>query len=296
MLARRSLVIVFATEIVLCTLPAADSNYLQQIERSRKETDEFLRSSKSPLLLVGRFEVPEGASQIGSDPQSQVVLPERAPKHLGVIERRGKDITLRIADGAMASVNGKPATGAVHLLAVESPKPTDRVGFGDFLFSIRPDGDGFILLLRDENSPYARSFKGTTWYPANPAYRVTARFTPYETAKTIPVADTAGQTRNYSVPGYLTFTIDGQEARLDPVVLGENLFIMFHDRTSGKQTYGTGRFLSADMPKDGTTVLDFNKAYNPYCAYNPYASCPLPPKQNRLPVEIPAGETYQGEH
>jgi uncharacterized protein (DUF1684 family) len=71
---------------------------------------------------------------------------------------------------------------------------------------------------------------------------------------------------------------------------------MFRDRTSGKQTYGAGRFLEADMPKDGTTVLDFNKAYNPYCTNNPYASCPLPPKQNHLPVVIPAGETYQHEH
>jgi uncharacterized protein (DUF1684 family) len=296
MLTRRSLVIAFATEIVLRVLPAADPHYLEQIERSRKETDEFLRSSKSPLFLVGRFEVPEGASQIGSDPQSRIVLPDRAPKHLGVIEHHGKDITLHIADGATVSVNGKPATGTASLLAVESPKPNDRVSFGDFLFSIRPDGDEFILLLRDEKSPYVRGFKGTTWFPVSPEYRVTARFTAYETAKTIAVADTAGQKRNYLVPGCLTFTINGEEVRLDPMISGENLFIMFRDRTSGKQTYGAGRFLNADMPKDGTTVLDFNKAYNPYCAYNPYASCPLPPKQNHLLVEIPAGETYQGEH
>jgi uncharacterized protein (DUF1684 family) len=277
-------------------LPALDPHYVEQIESSRKPSDEFLRSSKSPLFLVGRFGVPEGVSRIGSDPQSQIVLPDGAPKWLGVIERHGKDITLHVADGATVSVNGKPATGSVQLLVAESPKPSDRVAFGDFLFSIRPDGDEFLLLLRDENSPYLRSFKGTTWFPVNPAYRVTARFTPYEMAKTIAIADTAAQKRTYSVPGYLTFTIDRQELRLDPVVSGGNLFLMFRDRTSGKQTYGAGRFLEADMPKDGTTVLDFNKAYNPYCAYNPYASCPLPPQQNHLQVEIPAGETYQREH
>jgi len=287
---------VLLTAAAVRTLYPADPHYIEEIERSRKETDAFLRSSKSPLCLVGRFEVPEGVSQIGSDSHSEIVLPEGAPKRVGRIERHGKDFTFHVEEGAAVSLNGRPVAGSVHVLALESPKPTDRVGFGDFLFSIRPDGDQFILLLRNEKSPYLSSFTGTTWYPVNPEYRIVAQFVAYEPAKTMAIADTAGQKRTYSVPGYLTFTIHGRQLRLDPAVSGENLFIMFRDLTSGKRTYGAGRFLSADMPKDGKTVLDFNRAYNPYCAYNPYASCPLPPKQNYLAVEIPAGETYRAQH
>jgi hypothetical protein len=95
-------------------------------------------------------------------------------------------------------------------------------------------------------------------------------------------------------PGYVQFTLDGQSLRLDPVVEENHLFFIFHDETSGKQTYPPGRFLDAELPKEGKVVLDFNKAYNPPCAFTPYATCPLPPKQNRLPVRIGAGEQFVG--
>ena len=97
-----------------------------------------------------------------------------------------------------------------------------------------------------------------------------------------------------SVPGYVTFRLNGDTLRLDPVISGKELFFMFKDGTSGRETYGAGRFLEADMPKAGKVVLDFNKAYNPYCAFDPYTSCPIPPKQNTLQTRIEAGEKYSG--
>ena len=97
--------------------------------------------------------------------------------------------------------------------------------------------------------------------------------------------------------GYLVFQIAGKNLRLGALASlgGKNLFVMFRDETSGKQTYGGGRYLNVEMPQDGKTVIDFNRAFNPYCAYNPYASHPLPPRQNRLAVPIHAGALFENE-
>jgi uncharacterized protein (DUF1684 family) len=274
----------------------AEDSYVSEIQKSRRETDEFLRSEKSPLLLIGRFDVRDGASSIGSDPGSAIVLPARAPQRVGTLIRHGDQLSFEIATGVPVTVNDKPASGTVTLQAPDMPKPSDRVGFGDFVFAIRPSADNFYLLVKDKRSQFLRDFQGTTWFPVDPAYRVIARFAPYESAKTVSVPYTAGAAKIFTAPGDLVFRLGSQELRLQALASGEGLLVMFKDRTSGKETYGGGRFLEADLPKDGKTTVDFNKAYNPYCAVNPYAACPVPPAQNRLPVRVLAGETYKNHH
>jgi uncharacterized protein (DUF1684 family) len=174
--------------------------------------------------------------------------------------------------------------------------PNDRLGFGDFEIVVSAIEGNCQLTVRDRQSPYLKTFHGAVWYPVNASYRVEAAFTPYPQPKHLKVPDTAGRSRSMQAPGYVTFRLHGETFRLDPVVSGNELFLMFKDRTSGRETYGVGRFLESEMPKNGRVVLDFNKAYNPYCAFNPYSSCPIPPKQNTMMTRVEAGEKYRGEH
>lgn len=277
---------------LLAVLLAA--SYEAGILEWRKEHDRDLRSDKGPLFTVGRFDLPQGEVCVGSAPRCAVRLPQRGPDAIARLRRTGSNVTLIPLPGARLTVNGKPVSREVPLKPTVPGTRGDIVAAGDFSVSAVNVGGKWVAAVRDKQSPYLRDFKGSTWFPVQAKYRVKARFTAYHPPKKIPVPDTTGGTRDYEAPGYLAFRLDGQELRLNPIASGGELFIMFRDRTSGRETYGAGRFVEANQPVNGETEIDFNKAYNPYCAHNPYTSCPVPPKQNRLPVEIRAGETYAG--
>jgi len=289
---RTTLLLLLAASAVF----AADDAYRAQIEKDRRDTDEFLRSPRSPLLLVGRFSVNEGVSTLGSDPASTIILPAKAPPHVGTLIRHGDQFTFQPVAGTSVSRNDQPISGSVTLQVTEPPKPTDRIAFGDFKFGIRPLNNEFSLLLSDAQSPFLKGFTGTTWFPIDLAYRVTAQFTPAPQQKTVLVPYTDGGEKTYMVRGDLVFQLAGQSFRLQALASpgGKGLFIMFQDQTSGRETYGGGRFIEAETPENGKTTLDFNKASNPYCADDPYAVCPVPLKQNRLAVPIHAGEKHNG--
>ena len=281
--------------LALGTILHAEDSYQLQIKKDRKETQEFLRSEKGPLRLIGRYTLKEGDSRIGSDPESEIPLPPRAPVKLGTVHRHGRDISFEPAPHVSLSLNGKPVSGQFALRPVPSPKPSDRVTAGDFTFSVRPIGDALVLLVTDAQSQFLKAFKGPTWFRIDAAYRIQARFQPVASPRNITVQMTDGNSTTYQIAGELLFRCADQDLRLQALTSSERktLFVPFRDETSGKETYGGGRFLEADLPKDGRTILDFNKAYNPYCAYNPYAICPVVPRENRLPVAIRAGETLE---
>ena len=201
-------------------------------------------------------------------------------------------ISFEPAPGTSVSLNDKPISASVTLQVAEPPKLTDRIGFGDFKFGVRPLNNEFTLLLTDAQSPYLKSFTGTTWFAIDPTYRVAAQFVPSPQAKTVLVPYTDGGERAYTVSGELAFQLAGQALRLLALQSpsGKGLFIMFQDQTSGRVTYGGGRFLEVEAPENGKTTLDFNKASNPYCAYDPYAICPMPLRENRLALPLRAGE------
>jgi uncharacterized protein len=155
-------------------------------------------------------------------------------------------------------------------------------------------GKRFGIRLRDRNSEMRKNFTEIKYFPISEAYRVKARFVPSNPPKMISVPNILGETSDEPSPGYAEFTLRGHACRLTPVTEGDQLFFIFKDLTSGKETYPPGRFLYTDMPKNGEVVLDFNKAYNPPCAFTPYATCPLPPAENRLPIRIEAGELRYG--
>jgi len=157
-------------------------------------------------------------------------------------------------------------------------------------------GDRYAVRLRDKNSRLRREFTRRTWFPVDEKLRVIAQWIPYDPPKQMPGPNILGETEQEPCPGVAVFRLSGAEYRLEPVLEDGRLFFIFKDRTAGKQTYPAGRFLYADARPDGTVVLDFNRAYNPPCAFTPYATCPLPPRHNQLPVSIEAGElTYHHE-
>jgi uncharacterized protein (DUF1684 family) len=271
---------------------AADEAYVAEIQKWRQENDDFLRSERSPLRLVGRFQVDEGTTTLGSDPVSTIVFPDRAPKQIWTLTRHGPTFSFQAAKEISASVNGQPLAGAASLKVAKPPAPSDRIGTGDFLFTIRPLGDDFYLLLQDSQSSFLREFKGSTWFPIDAAYRVKAQFNAYPQQEKVLVPYTGGSAEVFTSSGDVVFQLMEQTFRLKAFVTGDQLFVMFRDQTSGKETYGGGRYINAEAPKDGKVILDFNKAYNPYCAFSPYAACPIPPRQNHLAVRIEAGATY----
>jgi uncharacterized protein (DUF1684 family) len=160
-------------------------------------------------------------------------------------------------------------------------------------------GGRFGIRLRDLDNPARVAFKGLRWFAVDEGYQVTARFMPYSTLKMIPVQNVLGETEMMPSPGFALFEREGKEHRLEGVFEepgATQLFFIFKDATSGKETYPGGRFLYSDLARNGHLVLDFNRAYNPPCAFTAYATCPLPPPQNWLELRVEAGELAYGSH
>ena len=286
----------FALILITASLFAAgESTYVTSIKNWRKEREEKLRAPAGWLTVAGLFWLKEGENRAGSDPSSEIVLPDkRSPQKLGVFDFHNERTTFRAAPGAHVTVNGKAVTTAE--LAPDSSGHPDMLQSGDLTMFVIKRGPKYGIRLRDVHSSMRETFHGLDWYPVKAEYRIVANFTSHPKPATIPIPNILGQTEQEPSPGYATFQLAGKTYRLDPVLEGDRLFFIFRDATSGRSTYGAGRFLYTDLAKDGKLVLDFNKAENPPCAFTPYATCPLPPKQNRLSATIEAGEKKYGDH
>ena len=272
------------------------ASYRAEIAEWRKNYDRDLRSEKGPLWLIARHDVPEGKTEIGSDASNAIALPDRVPKRVGILQRQGDKVTFEPAAGIAVMLNGKRMAGPSVLRIGLPPKQSDKLAFGDFEIALSESGGQYQLTVRDRQSPYLKEFHGAVWFPVNAGCRVEGTFTAYPAPKELKIPDTGGRTRIRNVRGYVTFRLNGESLRLEPVEIDNVFFFMFKDRTAGKETYGAGRYLDTELPKNGKVTLDFNKAYNPYCAINPYSSCPIPPKSNTLTMRVEAGEKYRGEH
>lgn len=270
---------------------ATNETYASGIRAWQQQHDTDVRTG-GWLLLVGRYEVAAGASSIGSDPGSTIVLPEGAPRRLGMLTRAGSVFHFAPASGVTATIDGAPVAASVELT---TERGKGRVGAGSFSFVIRQIGDEFYALVQDSDNPAARNFRGTEWFPIDPAYRVRAEFVAYAQPQSVSVPMTHIESRTVmSSTGDVIFRLHGAQLRLRTFEDGDQLFIMFRDRTNGRETYGGGRFLQAPLPQAGATTLDFNQAFNPFCAVNDYVLCPVVPAENRLSVSVAAGEKYRG--
>lgn len=265
------------------------SDYTEAIERWRAEAEGRLRAEDGWLALAGLFWLQIGENPFGSDPALPVALPEGAvPALAGAIRYDGATATIHAAPGVDLRVNGEPV--AERALRSDAGGPPDMVQVGRVTFFLIQRGARLGVRARDPESPTRRAFAGRRWFPVRPEYRISARFVPYDPPRAISNLNILGDTEEKLSPGCAAFEIDGQAVTLDATRAGDGLFFVFRDATAGRETYGAARFLAAPAPADGRVELDFNKAVSPPCAFTPYATCPLPPKQNVLAVRIPAGE------
>ncbi len=282
-----------AALLAMSLLPVDPRDYSAQIQKWREQREAALKSEEGWLTLAGLFWLKEGKNSVGAGRENDFLLPPgSAPDKVGTFEFHAGETNFDSAPGAAVTVNGKPVSEAP--LASDATGAPDVLRIGNLTMFVIQRGRRIGIRLKDKNSEARRNFHGTHWFPVAEEYRVTTKFVPYIPARKIATPNILGDVDQEDCPGYVQFTLKGQQFRLDPVVDDNQLFLIFKDQTTGKETYPSGRFLYADMPKNDETVLDFNKAYCPPCAFTPYATCPLPPRQNQLPIRIEAGELRYG--
>jgi len=256
-----------------------------------------LTSDSGWLTLAGLFWLKEGENSFGRGAANALRLdnPSLADS-AGSFEMSGHRVRFTARPGSGITHDGQPVT-TLELAADTSGEPTVLTS-GALRFFVIERAGNLGVRVRDLDNPHRRQFQGLSYFPVSTAWVFDARFVPYEPARHIRIVNILGMEEEDVSPGAVVFTREGREWRLDTVLEqpGEpELFIMFADATSGHETYGAGRFLYVPLPTNGTTRLDFNKAYNPPCALNDFATCPLPPPQNRLALRIEAGEkVYAG--
>jgi uncharacterized protein (DUF1684 family) len=270
-----------------------------EIEAWRAKRIASLKRENGWLTLVGLFWLQEGENRLGSDPASnRIVFPkDTAPKTMGSLDLSKGIVTLRSDPGAGLTSDGRPVT-TMTLRSDAEGSPT-VVKHGRISFFLIKRGERLGVRVKDSANPTLLAFRGIDTYPIDSRWRFEARFEAYAPGKTIAVPNILGSVEQQKSPGAAVFETSGRECRLDAVTEdgSDELFLIFGDQTNGVDTYGGGRFLYAAPPgKDGRVVLDFNKAYNPPCVFTPYATCPLPPAQNRLPIRVEAGEKRYGGH
>jgi hypothetical protein len=270
-----------------------------EVEAWRAKRIANLKREDGWLTLVGLFWLQEGENRFGSDPASnRIVFPkDTAPEAMGSLDLAKGSVTLRAAPDAGLTSDGRPVT-TMTLRSDAEGTPT-VVKHGRLSFFVIKRGERLGVRVKDSANSVLRSFHGIDSYPIDRRWRFDARWDPYQPPKTIAVPNILGSVDQEKSPGAVVFEVAGRACRLDAVKEegSEDLFLIFGDQTNGVETYGGGRFLYAAPPgKDGRVVLDFNKAYNPPCVFTPYATCPLPPAQNRLPIRVEAGEKKYGSH
>jgi len=274
---------------VLCAAEV-DPAWKAEIERHRAERLERLRTEDGWLTLAGLFWLAPGDNSLGGAPDDAVRL-EGAPPHAAVLHLAGETVTLRAAAGL--TLDGEPVTEHVLKDDAEEGGP-DEPRLGRLRFQIIRRGERFGVRVKDPEHPRRLAFPGLEYFALDPTYRVTdAKLEPYEQPQEIALSNVVGTIEKMLVPGSVVFTLAGHRFTLLPLVTkpdDTNLWFIFKDETSGKESYGF-RYLYAE--RTGNAVaLDFNRAYNPPCAFTAFATCPLPPPANHLPVLIEAGETY----
>lgn len=287
--------LLFAT--MMATNPTTDVDaHRAEVEAWRKTRLERLERPDGWLSLVGLHWIDPGTLKLGSAPGNDIVL-ATGPAQLGTLESDGKRVVLTLEPGVDATI-GDGTTRSATLASDATEAPT-LVTFGSANFHVIERSGRLALRVKDAEAPTRTGFLGLDNYPIDPAFRFDARFERHPAGKTIPIANIIGTLDAMANPGAVVFEKDGATYRIEAVDEGDGqLFLIFADRTSGKETYGAGRFLYAAPPAEGSdrVVVDFNRAYNPPCVFTPHATCPLAPPENRLDLAITAGEKrYRGE-
>lgn len=265
--------------------------YRQTINDWRKERDEIIRKENGWLSLIGLFWLKLGKNQLGSDPNSEIVLPERTPVNIGYLEYNGKSVVLRTNPGEKINVNDTPTDFAV--LQPDISDSPSFINLQDVRLVVIQRGNKIGVRMWDNQREQRRSFPARTWYEIDESFRIPAIYTSYERPKMAYFPDLTGEKSEFPVEGYLNFEFNDTKYKLDINKEDDGtLFVRFWDPTSKDETYPTGRYLIADEEENGKIFLDFNKAYCPPCAFTDFATCVFAPEQNHLDFMVTAGETF----
>jgi uncharacterized protein (DUF1684 family) len=296
-----SATIIFALSLSTCAAdsPAAPASWQSDLVSWREKRATNLQAPEGWLSLIGLEWLKEGDNSVGSAADNKIQI-AKAPPHLAVVRlEKGGALRLLPPAGGFPKdllVDGHPPQEQA-LVPDDKPDPSKLSLSGLTIIVIDRD-ERYGLRIKDAQAPTRTGFHGLQWYPPNALYRVQAKWIPYNPPKMIDIPTILGTVTNLPSPGAAEFTINGQVSRLEPVLedpTSTELFFILRDTTSKTTTYGAGRFLYTELPDHGLSQpgelwLDFNRLVNPPCAFTPYATCPLPPSQNRLTVAIPAGE------
>jgi uncharacterized protein (DUF1684 family) len=274
--------------VVAFAFAASDPAHIAETDAFRKKHEEDYRRQYVPL--AGLFSLKHGVNTVGSAPSNDIILPSTAPPNVGRLVVSADRVRFDPAPGARVTLKDRPVTSAIDVKS-DDKGPADDLTVGAVTFWVHMSGDRRTVRLRDPNGEPARAFEGFHWFAYDERFRVAGRFIKDPTPHQVKIPNQLGDEETYTTEGIVEFTLDGRTITMRPMTTRPGrLYFIFRDGTSGKETYETARFLYSDLKDDGTTVLEFNQAYNPPCSFNPYTTCPLPPKENRLTVRILAGE------
>ncbi len=291
----------FAVMLAAAAPADQDAKWSSDLAAWRAQHASELQKPAGWLSLTGLDWLEVGDNTFGSAPDNKIKL-VGCPGHLGILHLENNSVQLLPPKGGDFSpdflVAGIPAKKQLIPVTPDDDKNAPHLTIGSLNMYVIQRADRFALRVKDAKSPALTGFHGLKWYPGDPAFHVIAKWIPYSPAKTITLATLAGTTYDAPVPGVAEFTLQGKTYRLEPVLedpKATQLFFVLRDPTSATTTYHACRFLYTVLPdhgldKPGTLSLDFNRLENPPCAYTPYATCPLPPAGNRLPVALPVGE------
>jgi len=288
-----------AAALAGCTSPpVADPGNVREIEDWREGRVTRLQSETGWLSLVGLHWLEPGESRFGTSGDNEIVLPEgTTPDRAGTFILEDGRVRVRAEPGAGLTVGDEPVSQ--RDLASDHDGSPDILRVRDLRMYVIQRGDRIGIRVKDPNSEVRRDFLGLDYFPIDSSYRMQLPLQRYESPREISVPSVLGTSQPRLALGFVEFERDGRQWQLVPVVSDADdreLFFIFGDLTNGKETYGAGRFVYGELADDDMVALDFNKSYNPPCVFTPFATCPLPPKENRLTLRIEAGELSYGGH
>ena len=272
-------------------------DYATKIAAWQQSMEAEIRVEDGWLSVIGLLWLQAGENTFGSDAGNDIILPaDRSPAHAGTFWLVDDTVTVQLAENVIATADGQPISGKLELQSDLSGSAT-IIALNSLLLHIIRRGERYALRLRDKESAALKNFSGRQWFPTQESYRVIGAFSPHPSPKTLQIVNTIGDTIPISSPGFVTFTLQGQTFSLDAHSERDGQpFFIIKDATSGQTTYPAGRFLAAKWLDERQIIIDFNQAVSPPCAFTDYATCPLPPPQNHLPLKIEAGEKYVAIH
>jgi len=289
-----SALLVVAITALAAAAATIGTHWKEDLQQWRDQRAQKLSAPDGWLTLVGLEWLQPGSNTFGAAADNRIRLHAQVADHLGVLELKGNEVYLS-APASSLQLNGSPAHAAK--IDTDGPNPT-VLKAGTLTLLVIHRGDRFALRIKDSQAPTRVNFRGLHWYAPDPHYRIEAKWVPYSPPHEESIPTIIGTTLKLPAPGIAEFTLDGKTIRIEPVIEepgDKQLFFILRDTTSRTTTYGAARFLYTDFPdngldKPGHLVIDFNRLQNPPCAYTPYATCPLPPPQNKLAIALPAGE------